>query len=244
MYIILSTFACLIFIVVFPVILYLKCCIGKSHKRYVAQQTSQTLEEIKRILDPPGVPLSIQLRMRAIPNTRLIKAFGISQSTFTSASTEIHRDFRVGASRKVKDIDFRRNSFAYRDKLKEIIDHYLSISSEKAPQDFSQFTQTVVFVTVLTIFFDLSGPLPNHSDIRFITQWINTQWVSSKDSDFEGNNTDHQAVIGILRRFIPDSLEDRFNRNPLELILPAYETMWRLVAHAIISILPPSSNLT
>lgn len=175
--------------------------------------------------------ISKQLRARASPNERLLRAFNITGSTFTSPCVDIHQGFKRDSLRKLRIINFKHNGERIRDDVDKVIQAYLFQNSNLLEYD--AFIQSVTFVAVLIIFFDHSATsIPELSDVKFVTQSINILWVASKKIGFEGDPNRLDKVNNVLKKLIPTSTSDPFRGAPLELILPAYETLWRVVAHA------------
>jgi len=149
----------------------------------------------------------------------------------------IHRTFRQNAMSRLKKVDSPERWPIFRDKADGIIGHYLLRGHQGSEGDYIQFIRTVVFVSAMAIFFDYSGPLPGPDQVNLVTGWINEQWLLSKDPKdpkFEGYSAKRSEATILLRQWIPHRDKDPFSQQPLELILPAYETLWRLVAHTFI----------
>ena len=98
--------------------------------------------------------------------------------------------------------------------------------------DYATYMQAVVFVTVLATFFDNTVSFPEPSDVRVVTKGINFLWTTSKSPSFCPASPELVQINKHLRNWIPNDSDNPFHENPLEIILPAYETLWRLVAHA------------
>ncbi|KAF8507990.1 hypothetical protein JB92DRAFT_653469 [Gautieria morchelliformis] len=210
---------------VFP-ILYLSFCIRRPCGR--PPETITTPESIRLLLDPPR-KIEVLLRLRALPNERLIRAFGIHNSTFTSSSTNVRDKFRKNTTTRLRRLDTPGNWQTLRGVIKDIVEFYLP--DHPNPGHYATYMQAITFVAVLVAFFDHEIPSPEASQVRFVTEGINTLWNTSKTRTFDPSSPTLAQINQYLSAWIPDNPSDPFHKNPLELILPAYETLWRLVAH-------------
>ncbi|KAG8163841.1 hypothetical protein KVR01_005759 [Diaporthe batatas] len=83
--------------------------------------------------------------------------------------------------------------------------------------------------------------LDNKKDVIIsIANRINDLWILSKGSGSDGRSIpawhEEQGIIQDLLTIIPDHDPRDPRRNPMNLILPAYETMWRAVFRATIDV--------
>jgi Cytochrome P450 len=189
-----------------------------------------TCESIRLLLDPPGTAISVLLHRRALPNARLIRAFGIRNSTFTNHSTGVRLAFRKHSMTRLRNLDTPETWQMLAEVIKGAVDFYLS--EDHMLDDYATYMQIVVFVTVLAAFFNHDIPFPEATDVRFVTEGINTLWTDSKSPTFSSTSPVLVRINQYLHAWLPDTPGDPFHENPLEIILPAYETLWRLVAHA------------
>lgn len=81
----------------------------------------------------------------------------------------------------------------------------------------------VILVGMLSDFVDESTI--SAGDIDLVTRGINELWTLSKSSVYRPDLL--TAINSCLRRWLPTYA------NPLEIIIPTYETMWRVVAIAV-----------
>lgn len=221
-------------------VLYLKLCLAcpGKHKRH---KVLSNLKDIHHLLSPPLTTKTSMLEARAVANIRLVHAFGLNTSTFTSASTEVHQFFRKNVAARMKTI----NSI---DEWKDVGDYVLRICgeflhdnqpNEPVEYNFDEFIQVIVFKTVLFTFFRVqstsneSSPTVNFAEVCHVTNGINKLWIVSKSPGFQKTpNLDLVRINHFLREWIEPDPDNPFTESPLEIIIPAYETMWRLVAHA------------
>src|SRR6266702_1671565 len=179
------------------------------------------------LLAPPGSSISDLLLARAQPNARLVYSFGL-QNTFVSADSMV-RERSVTRAREMLR-QHTRCFAAFPDVVQGVVAgsalRLLSPSCHPSIP-FATFIQVVTLRAVVGSL--LEGNIPDDSDdgTVFVVQAINDLWTLSKNRRtappspatlLEGLNT-------YLRRWIPERYE-----RPLDFLVPAYETMWRVVA--------------
>ncbi|KAG6336996.1 hypothetical protein ID866_2097 [Astraeus odoratus] len=190
-----------------------------SHKK-----VHNSAQMIRKLLNPAGTPIALLLRARAAPNQRLVHAFGIT-STFVSADPEIHRDF-VATARKVisrlsvKGEGWKMFSQAAEDAVTRLL--------QNEQVEYDVFMQCVTFMIVLIALFDVDPDLLHLDDLVFVTSKINMRWADSKKNDITSLAQDDS--LDKMRCYLERWIDQDQHPNPLNLILPAYETMWRVVA--------------
>ncbi|KAL4071457.1 hypothetical protein V8B97DRAFT_1963573 [Scleroderma yunnanense] len=180
---------------------------------------------LRSLLKPGNVSLAYLLEARAIPNQRLIRAFGIT-STFVSGDPEVHHIF----VNRAKDIlgGLSTKGQGWRALLQATEDAVSRLLPAKE-MDYDTFMQCMTFTIILVALLNVDPESLHSDDLVFVTSTINRRWTDSKKvkttaltQDGSLNKVQHH-----LERWISD--HDRYP-NPLNFILPAYETMWRVVA--------------
>jgi hypothetical protein len=197
-------------------------CLLQRKKRIVFSNIS----DIIALLDPPGSSIPDLLLARARPNTRLVHSFGL-KNTFVSADSVVRKRFLTHAREILRR--HTRNFAAFPDVVRGVVagsalrlrspSHQLSIP-------FSVFVQVVTLRIVVGSL--LEGHIPEDSDDEavFVVEAINDLWTLSKKSRAAPPpSTLLDNLNAHLRRWIPERYE-----RPLDLVIPAYETMWRVVA--------------
>ncbi|KAK8042425.1 hypothetical protein PG994_012908, partial [Apiospora phragmitis] len=184
--------------------------------------------------------LGERLLIRALPNQRLIAAFGINNA-FTTTEPWVHKRFvryAVGLITRVNvhNEEWRNLSLLGQDTLR----HHLSVESGHKLRDQQQrlhLTSTVrilCFVVVLNFLF----PGVENIDLqaaRSATKGINQLWVQSKDASRPVSKREQDRLVTKIRQMLPinGQLYDLSGlgeqSNPLNIILPAFETLWRVV---------------
>lgn len=185
---------------------------------------------IRDLLRPANMTMESLLRARAMPNQRLVKAFGIT-STFVSADPETHRNF-VG---KAKDLIAGLSAKGERwNGLSQATEKAVSRLLPESDIDYDTFMQCITLTVVLFALFLVAPESPQPDDLIFATHTINKRWTDSKTKPgaLEEDNS-LACLVALLEQWIghTDQTGDlSLVENPLNLILPAYETMWRVVA--------------
>lgn len=166
-----------------------------------------------------------QIRSRAIPNERLVRAFQIT-NTFVSDSVDIHSAFTREARALLRATGSKpRDWFRFADHVQTAIDTYITFTHGRQCCEYEPFVQYVTFTTILTSLFGIDI-YPSPGDVLVVTQGINDLWRLSKT----GNDMPPAMLETInmhLRAWI------HAYPNPLDFILPTFETMWRVVAVAV-----------
>ncbi|KUJ10778.1 uncharacterized protein LY89DRAFT_689401 [Mollisia scopiformis] len=191
------------------------------------------------------------LTKRALPNRRLITAFGI-ENAFTTISPQIHQNFlnKVSALLEKSNNDISRR-FLAADALR-IGQEYI----ERSPSpivSLSKLVQVVVFRTVLTIFFPhvakgfTEDGLLKDIDVKIISAQINKLWYDSKDpwKVFAAQYGPRRwSSIMREREILLERLELQFpwyrtylpQRNPLNILVPAHQGLWGVVLRCLIEV--------
>jgi hypothetical protein len=198
----------------------LGCLIQQRKKRIIFTQIS----DIIKLLDPPGTSISKLLSARARPNTRLVHSFGL-QNTFVSADCVVRKQFVTRASKILRH--HTQHFAAFPDVVRGVVaGSALRLRSPPSRPSipFATFIQVVTLRVVISSLF--GGYVPEDSDDEtvFVVEAINELWTLSKKSHatpatlLDNLNTH-------LRQWMPEDYE-----RPLDFVIPAYETMWRVVA--------------
>ena len=107
--------------------------------------------------------------------------------------------------------------------------------------------RSVCLKIVLHLLFKLEPLRMDDGKISTITELINSLWIQSKGTGMrvESDKQDlHKALIQLNSQFNPSNPRE----NPLNLILPAYETLWRVVLSGFLQVnfvggVSPTSSL-
>ena len=88
--------------------------------------------------------------------------------------------------------------------------------------------RSVCLKVILHVLFDKSALSLDDKSILIITESINSLWIQSKDTKTP-KASDKHALREALAQVIPEMMGSDPRKNPLNLIMPAYETLWRVV---------------
>jgi hypothetical protein len=172
---------------------------------------------------------------RAFPNQRLVKAFGI-QNAFTTTNGDIYHAFVLDVNKKLRmEIsDWEvvvRNALGHLDKLKTKVDDTVAPLSPEVQ------TQIFVFKVIVQHFFPEISEISNF-DVELITASINQLWTASKScsSPLTARKKELLQAISTIFNISPDLDPNGDGRNPLNIILPAYETLWRVVLRCFLEV--------
>ncbi|KDQ59798.1 hypothetical protein JAAARDRAFT_127208 [Jaapia argillacea MUCL 33604] len=190
--------------------------------------TVTALNEIREILAPSkrAVSLSVLLQSRAIPNQRLRRAFHIN-NTFVSADPHVHSRFVADARRLLSEFSSRESERRWSE-FREVTSHLVNSYLRGPTIPYDVFAQTITFGVIVVTLLDAEVSELEFESVAIVTKAINDLWCLSKTAA-EGDVT-HTLLLDInthLHRWIP-----KYD-NPLEFILPAFETLWRVVAAAL-----------
>ncbi len=187
-----------------------------------------TLYGFQSVLNP--------LESRAAPNQRLVHIFNIDNA-FTTTDFEYYQSFR----KRVKVL-LNINEERWKH-LAETATKLVRYGIQARALDGSNGTialvglvQTVTLKLSIHALFYIPIIQLDDDDIAIIASKINTLWMVSKGSNMTDSTlSDQQALFAALRSIIPHKGTSPRN-NPLNIILPAYETMWRVVLRAFLEV--------
>ncbi|GLB35599.1 putative cytochrome P450 [Lyophyllum shimeji] len=186
----------------------------------------QTIPTIHRLLSPPGATPLDQLAARAASNARLIRALALT-NTFVSADPSIHAAF-VGRATSFLRLSTGRGWPQFQQVAIDAVDAALLDVDQ---MDFDTFIQDVTMRVALLglLGVDASVRELDSRDIRFVATHITLLWSLSKKSDPIPPNLLPQ-LNHHLRLLLPDV--EAFP-NPLDYLIPVWETLWRVVATTV-----------
>lgn len=170
------------------------------------------------------------LQSRAGPNQLLVTAFDIS-NCFVTPSATICSAFRSEASKLIKldDEGWRE--------MRDIV--AISLKTHiPASKDTIKVVPKVQFITMKLVLHALCGHGGDPADdqrIYKLASEVNRQWIWSKT----GNMSTGSRLPNIRRtlgELLPEWKEADFPaaKNPLNLLIPGYETTWRVVLRGLI----------
>lgn len=193
---------------------------------YIAHKT---LARVTACLNPQGAALSQLLEERARANTRLVKAFNLT-NTFVSGEESIHSSFVNQARGLLKQAN--RNGWRqFRDLSTQAVQVELSELEEGGAVPYDRFVQAVCLRVILVGLLGVDAAVDSFSstDINIVTANINLLWSLSKTSKHVPPHLLPQLTLS-LRNLVPDT--EKYP-NPVDFVIPAWETLWRVIAIAI-----------
>ncbi|KAI8961245.1 hypothetical protein F5Y11DRAFT_231488 [Daldinia sp. FL1419] len=178
--------------------------------------------------------LKSRLMARAIPNKRLIETFGISNA-LTTTSVGTYRRFMAKVRPTVKEIKPGK-WLRFHEAASTTLDLILAQSRGIRSVPLAILTRQLVFVSILNTFFDTNPSKVNFEEVTAATNLINRIWVESKAVPRPNLKEERRALEDALKQILPDRYPWTAKENPLNIIIPAYETMWRVVLLTFITV--------
>ncbi|KAF8875703.1 hypothetical protein BD779DRAFT_1613394 [Infundibulicybe gibba] len=179
----------------------------------------------KRLLHPSRSSTHDLLVARAIPNERLIRAFRLT-NTFVSDDLELHRSF-LGRARSLLQTAKARGWAHFQSITTSAVDHALPDRQVQFDVFIQDITLRTVLVGLLQVDSDVNDFAPE--DVVVVTRLINDLWARSKSpSPIPPQSL--ELLNKHLRQLIPN--EEQYP-NPLDFVIPVWETFWRVVAIAV-----------
>ncbi|KAK7024053.1 hypothetical protein R3P38DRAFT_2956373 [Favolaschia claudopus] len=183
----------------------------------------RTPAAVRSILDPIDRPsMDTLLHSRASPNSRLIRAFHLS-NTFVSSDPTVHTNFNHSSVSLIRAAD---KSWAH------FSDIAVQASELALPND--SITPFHVYVRAVTLRTIIAGLLVpgvdvaslDTNDVNIVAELITELWILSKKQAPIPEQLLETLNLHI-RRLVPDQAQ---YPNPLDFIIPTWETLWRVVA--------------
>ena len=213
---------------IFTGIIYLYKCGSALFTR--PDTYSQLIIKAKAILYYPGVKLEEHLKERSGANQRLVRALHLT-NTFVSPDLLVHKAFVERAHLLLK-ASKQRGWAHFRATAIDAVEWQLSLSSDPSvPQLFDSFVHNVTLVIVLVGILQLDKPIQSfcHEDVALVAKGITMLWAMSKKPD-PIPPVLLEELTAHLRRLVGD--DEQF-QNPLDFIIPGWETLWRVVATTV-----------
>ena len=188
------------------------------------------------IENPPKPNIVDAVRTRALPNQRLVRTFGIDNA-FTTTDDDYRKAFRMNAHRIISDINSEAWEKIVRAAKQMVGERILPCSEIGDRIQLVRLVQAVSLKLSLHIIFN-TNPLNLDTETAvIIANSINNLWIESK------KHHPSQEIVDLLQRELEEALVEILPRNPLtpketpmNLILPAYETLWRVVLRCFLEV--------
>ncbi|THZ70960.1 hypothetical protein D6C88_07527 [Aureobasidium pullulans] len=185
------------------------------------------------------------LEARARPNQRLKVAFGVD-SCFTSSDERACKSFRDGVE-KLLYVD-EAEWINYGDAARATARQALDVESDST--SLFSVVQLMTLKTMMKVLWpDQFFEHITNEQISTLAHEVNLQWLRSKEgsdnSDDPFWNFDKQTPFkDAVKTVFPDWDETDSKKNPCNLILPGYETMWPAhIAKEALRLYPPTRRI-
>jgi hypothetical protein len=216
---------------VLALLLFLAFGYTKYHSLHHKSNTYNDLRtSIKATLHPRSLSFPELLAERARSNQRLVRALAIS-NTFVSEKPDVHKQF-VSQARRLLNNAQQRGWSAFQSKAVEAIQWYdREPRTPESGRPFSSLVQSTTLVVVLAGLLQVDNPIESysHADITLVAENITTLWALSKRPEpIPSSFLDD--LNSRLRLLVPD---DNTFPQPLNFVVPAWETLWRVVATTV-----------
>lgn len=170
---------------------------------------------------------------RALPNRRLQKAFGI-ENAFTSDDTKFIHSFRreVVNLLNLSEAQWHEVGLLLRQGVQS------HITSSDGIVNLAKIAQSLSLRLALNILFETDLSEVSENDIQFVADGTNRIWIESKGKHLKQISpfSEHVQFQQALLRLCPDAEPTNPMRNPMNLILPAFETMWRVTLRLFLEV--------
>lgn len=190
---------------------------------------------IRDLSQATSILKSSTLLSRAPPNQRLVRVFFISNA-FTTTNEAFYRTFLLDTKSLLKTSD--EYFLALTEETRSIAERTSSTVCINDSIHLNSLVQVFCFRFVLLRFFpNIDLAHFSTASILRMTQLINSLWLSSKCScftDFAQILMQYSLQRKVALLFTPRSGDK--DDNPLNILLPAYETLWRVVLRCFLEV--------
>lgn len=176
------------------------------------------------------------LEARARPNQRLNLAFGI-ESCFTSSDEKSCKSFRTRVEKLlyVKESEWFNFTAVARDTAKQ------ALEVEGEAVSLFRVVQLVTLKTMMRVLWPGRDPKQSTNEqISTLAHEVNLQWLRSKEFNINNDPSwlfdKQKSLKDAIKAVFPDWDEADSEQNPCNLILPGYETMWRVVLRCFVEV--------
>ncbi|KAF2972401.1 hypothetical protein GQX73_g1189 [Xylaria multiplex] len=196
------------------------------------------VKEHKKIADFSflgATTLGQRLKVRAKPNNRLILAFKLDNS-FTTCDQRVHQEFLGEAKNAIGRV--HRDSWVnFGAVVQTILNSSLKYLEDAPPYvPLASLVRVVSFSFVIHVLFGIEPSGIDLGEVKNATEAINRLWIQSKDANSIPSLRDQTLLDRALEILFRDEFPHNDHTRPLNLIMPAYETLWRVVLLTFVSI--------
>ncbi|KAI4164310.1 MAG: hypothetical protein LQ342_001956 [Letrouitia transgressa] len=243
-----ATIACIVVVV----ILFIRPICNSTEldpRSYFDSQTCKSILACHGVGEEELEPGNNPLKSRALPNHRLVKVFGIDNA-FTTTNESYLRHFKNLATQKFSKLgpdEWKKLAKAADILVRRGIEKNTWKDDETTRQSKIELTPFVQLISLKVALFVLFGIDPMHledSNVLDVARSINLLWIGSKGGYSEETFAfERKRLMAALSEIFPSIPKTRKD-NPLNLILPAYETLWRVVFRCFLEIIFRSESPT
>jgi len=217
------------------------CIFAASWVYFSIFHNSRTPRTVRDLQQCREILKASTLSSRAAPNQRLVEVFNINNALTTT--NWVYHDYWVREIRvRLNTQDEEWNTlatFASSNLCRTLLLNQVQGENERSV-NLAQLVQSLVFRIVLQKFFH-KVPQPGEVDVQFITSRINSLWLATKHhtSQSDANILDLKMELeGRLRTIfeLPPTGKIAGKDNPLNTIIPAYESLWRVVLRCFLEV--------
>ena len=167
------------------------------------------------------------LEARALANERLLHVFNIDNS-FTTSDEDRHRAFKEQADAHIdkQTIDWTLLANA----AQQHISNALNCVSNGEELHLMSLVQELTLRVALNFLFDINPPSHDDHHLAAVAKEINELWIDAKGNTLHEYNrfTQNYEFMYHLAALLPGFVLQDPQRNPLNVIIPAYESVWRI----------------
>ncbi|KAI1119061.1 hypothetical protein F5Y14DRAFT_438150 [Nemania sp. NC0429] len=179
--------------------------------------------------------LEDRLKLRAKSNARLVTAFDIHNS-FTTPYEGLHKKFLKEAKSAI-DKGHTEDWIELGKVTQTILNACQGHFRDGSPYiPLATFVRVVSFSVVLHVLFGIEPSGIDLNEAIKATTAINRLWIQSKDRRVLPSLYEKKLLDNALEKLLPNQLVGNGDFRPLDLIMPAYETLWRVVLLTFVSI--------
>ncbi|KAJ9293931.1 hypothetical protein DTO271G3_7307 [Paecilomyces variotii] len=203
-------------------------------------ETNSSIEKINKCVNtisaavaPDGRTNQLsQLQSRAIPSSRIARGFGV-HNPFTTTDEAQAREFVRRARRCMITAKFEELTVLAR----KDIETFLANDPENGVS-LASLIQIVTLSMALRVFIKdgIAATNLDQSLLLIISNFINEIWIDSKSPEKEVVYQEYHELHDALRAVCPhrDPLNPR--ENPLNWLLPSFESLWRIALRTFIEV--------
>jgi hypothetical protein len=195
----------------------------RSQTIYTTKDQSECAKIIAGSIFKGDANILSKYEARAQANQRLRSAFGIDNA-FTTGHSQRHKDYRNTIGTMLKPDWIMVAGAAKR------------LARSQRPQNLVNLVQSFVLKMTINVLFRPDFPSLDDDSISLVASEINHIWIRSKSPRHIVPWPKQDRLHDALRLLVPNQDPLDPLRNPMNFVLPAFETMWRIVLRCFIEV--------